>query len=43
MVARLWANQIIKGNKYFEEVPTGLKDKVRDILIAEGHEELISI
>lgn len=43
MVAKLWANQIIKGNKIFWEVPTGLRDRVREILIEEGHGELAGL
>lgn len=37
MIAKLWASQIIKGNKHFWQVPAGLKDVVQEILIEEGH------
>ena len=41
MVAMLWANQIILGNKTFAEVPRLLKAKVKELLIEVGCEELI--
>lgn len=41
MIAMLWANQIILGKKTFKQVPKLLKDKVREILIDAGMEELI--
>ena len=40
MIAKLWANQIILGKKSFSEVPTRLKDKAKELLIAAGYEEL---
>lgn len=42
MVARLWANEIIAYNKTFAQVPERLKEQVREILIAEGHADLIT-
>ena len=42
MIAKLWANQIILGKKSFSEVPVQLEDKVREILIDAGYEELTS-
>lgn len=41
MLAMLWANQIILGKKTFAQVPAKLKDKVREILIDAGCEDLI--
>lgn len=43
MIAKLWANKIIDGNKYFYEVPTGLKEQVRNLLIEKGHENLTEL
>lgn len=36
MIAKLWAEQIINGKKTFEQVPTKLKEQVKEILIARG-------
>lgn len=41
MMAMLWAQQIMLGKKTFSQVPRLLKDKVREILIDSGMEELI--
>lgn len=41
MMALLWAQQIMLGKKTFAQVPRLLKDKVREILIDSGMEELI--
>lgn len=41
MIAMLWAQQIMLGKKTFKQVPKLLKDKVREILIDSGMEELI--
>jgi len=41
MMAMLWAQQIMLGKKTFAQVPKLLKDKVREILIDSGMEELI--
>lgn len=40
MMAMLWAQQIMLGKKTFAQVPRLLKDKVREILIDSGMEEL---
>ena len=40
MVAMLWANQIILGKKTYSEVPRLLKDKVKELLIEAGCDEL---
>ena len=41
MMAMLWAQQIMLGKKTFDQVPKLLKEKVREILIDSGMEELI--
>lgn len=41
MIAQLWADKIISGDKAFHEVPRRLKDAVRQILISTGHGDLI--
>lgn len=41
MMAMLWAQQIMLGKKTFAQVPKLLKDKVREILIDSGMEELV--
>lgn len=41
MMAMLWAQQIMLGKKTFSQVPKLLKEKVREILIDSGMEELI--
>ena len=40
-MAKLWAQQIILGNKTFNQVPRLLKDKVKDILFEMGRIDLI--
>lgn len=40
MMAMLWAQQIMLGKKTYAQVPRLLKDKVREILIDSGMEEL---
>lgn len=41
MVAMLWAQQIMLDRKKFSQVPSKLKDQVRQILIDSGCENLI--
>lgn len=41
MMAMLWAQEIMCGNKTFARVPKLLKEQVRQILINAGCEELI--
>lgn len=41
MMAMLWAQQIMLGKKTFKQVPRLLKEKVKEILIDSGCEELI--
>lgn len=40
VLAMLFASRVITGRTKFSEVPAKLKDKVRQILIDEGLEEL---
>ena len=40
MMAMLWAQQIMLGKKTFSQVPKLLKEKVREILVDSGMEEL---
>lgn len=42
MMAMIWAQQIMLGKKTFAQVPRLLKDKVREILIDSGCEELVT-
>lgn len=42
MMAMLWAQEIMCGNKTFDQVPKLLKEKVKVILINAGMEELIT-
>ena len=41
-MAVIYATLIIKGKKTFAEVPAVLKDKVKEILIDSGMEELVT-
>ena len=41
MMAMLWCQQIIRGNKTFKQVPARLKEQVRELLIDSGCEDLI--
>lgn len=40
MMAMLWAQQIMLGKKTFAQVPRLLKEKVRELLIDSGCDEL---
>lgn len=42
MMAMLWANQIMLGKKEYKDVPRLLKDKVKQILVDAGYDELVS-
>ena len=42
MMAMIWAQQIMLGKKTYAQVPRLLKEKVREILIDSGCEELIT-
>lgn len=41
MMAMLWAQQIMLGKKTFMQVPTKLREQVRELLIDSGCEDLI--
>ena len=41
MMAMLWAQQIMLGNKTYIQVPRLLKEKVKEILTDSGCEDLI--
>lgn len=41
MMAMLWAQEIMCGNKTYAQVPRLLKDKVKQILIDSGCEDLV--
>ena len=42
MMAMLWAQQITLGKKIFAQVPRLLKEKVREVLIDSGCEDLVT-
>jgi hypothetical protein len=42
MIALLWAQQIMLGKKNYKQVPRLLKDKVKEILIDSGTEDLVT-
>ena len=41
MMAMLWAQQIMLGKKTYAQVPRLLKEKVREVLIDSGCEDLV--
>lgn len=40
-IAKIWAKNIVEGNKTFKDVPTKLKEYVKEWLVECGKEELI--
>ena len=42
MMAMLWALQIMLGKKTYAQVPRLLKDKVKEVLIDSGCEDLVT-
>lgn len=42
MIALLWAQQIMLGKKTYLQVPRLLKDKVKEVLIDSGAEDLVT-
>ena len=42
MMAMLWAQQIMLGKKTFDQVPRLLKEKVKEILVDSGMEDLVT-
>ena len=43
MMAMLWAQQIMLGKKTYAQVPRLLKDKVKEVLIDSGCEDLVTV
>ena len=41
MIAKLWVQQIVDGNKTFSQVPNLLKEQVKLLLIEMNKEDLI--
>ena len=42
MMAMIWAQQSMLGKKTFAQVPRLLKEKVREVLIDSGCEDLVT-
>lgn len=42
MMAMIWAQQIMLGKKTYAQVPRLLKEKVREVLIDNGCEDLVT-
>ena len=42
MMAMLWAQQIMLGKKTYAQVPRLLKEKVREVMIDSGCEDLVT-
>jgi len=42
MMAMIWAQQIMLGKKTYKQVPRLLKDKVKEVLIDSGCEDLVT-
>lgn len=42
MMAMLWCQQIMYGKKTYADVPAKLKQKVRELLVDSGCEDLIT-
>ena len=42
MMAMIWAQQIMLGKKTYAQVPRLLREKVREILMDSGCEELVT-
>ena len=40
-IVRLWTDLVENHEKAYHEVPRGLKEQVKALLIAEGHGDLI--
>lgn len=41
-IAKIWAKNIVEGNKTFAEVPAKLKEYVKEWLVEWGKEEFIN-
>lgn len=42
MIDMLWTQKIMLGKKTYDEVPRLLKEQVKELLIKEGYENLIT-
>ena len=42
MMSMLWAQQIMLGKKTYDQVPRLLKEKVKEILVDSGMDELVT-
>lgn len=42
-MVKIYANLIIKGIKTIDDVPTKIKDEVKQELVKEGHPELAEV
>ncbi len=42
MMAMIWAQQIMLGKKTYAQVPRLLKEKVKEVLIDSGCEDLVT-
>ena len=42
MMAMIWAQQIMLGKKTYAQVPRLLKDKVKEVLIDSGCEDIVT-
>ena len=42
MMAMIWAQQIMLGKKTYAQVPRLLREKVRELLIDSGCEEIVT-
>lgn len=40
-IIKLWVNSILNKNKTLEEAPEGLKEVIKEVLVAEGREEFL--
>lgn len=41
MIAKLWAEQVMNGKKTFAQVPSKLKELVKEVLVERGREDLV--
>lgn len=41
VIAKIWAESILKGKKLYSEVPEKFKEDVKSFLIQKGHDELL--
>lgn len=40
-IIKLWVNSILNKNKTLEEAPEGLKEVIKEVLIAEGKQDFL--